>query len=69
MKVSRSAFYGWHHHEAGPRALSDAKLEDRIVEIHRRSRGTYGSPRVTAALRDGGTCVGRKRVARLGMTL
>jgi hypothetical protein len=65
MKVSRSAFYGWHHHQAGPRALSDAKLEDKIVEIHRASRGTYGSPRITAALAREGEAVGRKRVARL----
>jgi hypothetical protein len=40
MEVSRSAFYGWHHHEAGPRALADAKLEAKIVEIHRASRAT-----------------------------
>jgi putative transposase len=65
MEVSRSAFYGWHHHEAGPRALADAKLETKIVEIHRASRATYGAPRITAALAHEGTGVGRKRVARL----
>ncbi len=65
LTVSRSAFYDWHHHEVGPRALADATLEDKIVEIHRQSRSTHGSPRVTAALRDDGTGVGRKRVARL----
>jgi putative transposase len=65
MEVSRSAFYGWHHHQAGPRALADAKLEVKIVEIHRASRATYGAPRITAALAREGTGVGRKRVARL----
>ena len=49
MKVSRSAFYGWHHHQAGPRSLPDAKLEDKIAEIHRPSRGTHGAPRTPAA--------------------
>ena len=44
MEVSRSSFYGWYHHRPGPRALSDAKLTERIVEIHGRSRATYGSP-------------------------
>ena len=65
LEVSRSAFYGWHHHEPGARALADAKLQGKIVEIHRTSRRTYGAPRITAALAREGTGVGRKRVARL----
>ena len=65
LKVSRSAFYGWHHHQAGPRAIEDAKLTAKIVEIHAESRATYGSPRIKAALAREGTGVGRKRVARL----
>ena len=40
-------------------------LRDRIVDIHDRSRGTYGAPRVHAELAAEGVCVGRKRVARL----
>lgn len=65
MEVSRSAFYLWSRHEPGPRARADAELEPRIAEIHRQSRRTYGSPRVTAALARDGEHVGRKRVARL----
>ena len=40
-------------------------LTEKIREIHDRSRGIYGAPRVHAALRDEGICVGEKRVARL----
>ena len=40
-------------------------LRDRIVDIHSRSRGTYGVPRIWAELSFEGMCVGRKRVARL----
>ena len=36
-----------------------------ILEIHEKSRGTYGSPRIHAELRARGEHVGRKRVARL----
>jgi putative transposase len=40
-------------------------LTEKIREIHERSRGTYGSPRVHAALQAEGIRVGKKRVARL----
>jgi len=65
LEVSRSAFYGWHHHTETTRAIADAKLAGQIVEIHKVSRGTYGAPRVTVALRQAGVGAGKKRVARL----
>ena len=40
-------------------------VTEEIREIHDRSRGTYGAPRVHAALRSEGIRVGKKRVARL----
>ncbi|MBT2428030.1 IS3 family transposase, partial [Streptomyces sp. ISL-112] len=67
LKVSRSGFY---RHLAGAqaradRARGDAELAERITEIHQESDGTYGAPRVTAELRDGGERVNHKRVARV----
>jgi hypothetical protein len=67
LKVSRSGFY---RHLAGAqaradRARGDAELAERIAEIHQESDGTYGAPRVTAELRDGGERVNHKRVARV----
>jgi putative transposase len=47
------------------RARADAALRARIREIHRRSRATYGAPRIHAELREEGLRVGGKRVARL----
>jgi len=48
------------------RAVADAALLEQIRDIHARSRGTYGAPRVHAELRLGlGVRAGRKRVARL----
>jgi putative transposase len=45
---------------------ADAFLTNTIVDIHRMSRRSYGSPRVHAELRLGqNTCCSRKRVERL----
>jgi len=68
MRVSRSAFYAWRHHQANPtaRMLADVELSELVVKIHDASFGTYGAPRVTAELRLGlGRRVNHKRVERL----
>ena len=63
--MSRSGYYGWRDRPPSRRSQQDAALTDKIYEIHRRSRETYGSPRVHAELRSIGVRCGRKRVARL----
>ena len=55
----------WLNRSPSAREQADRRLRDRIVEVHSRSRGTYGAPRVWAELAAEGTYVGRKRVARL----
>jgi putative transposase len=66
MKVSTSGFYAWRVDPVSGRDLNDAYLTNTIVDIHRMSRGSYGSPRVHAELRLGeGIRCGRKRVERL----
>jgi putative transposase len=45
--------------------MEDVVLTERIRAIHSASDETYGSPNIHAELRDEGTRVGRKRVARL----
>jgi len=63
--VSRSGYYDWLKRQASIRAREDIELSQRIVDIHTRSRETYGSPRIHRSLRDQGVHVGGKRVARL----
>ena len=63
--VSPSGFYAWHGREPSARALEDARLTARIRHYHARSKGRYGAPNIHADLRDEGTRVGQKRVARL----
>ena len=65
LQVSRSGYYAWRNRTPSKRARKDAMLTEEIQEIHDRSRGTYGAPRVHAALQAGGIRVGKKRVARL----
>jgi transposase InsO family protein len=64
-KVSRAAYYAWAGSVPCARRLADEELLVEIVATHRASRGTYGSPRITRALRSHGLRVGRKRIARL----
>ncbi|MFD8149132.1 IS3 family transposase [Streptomyces sp. NPDC059708] len=65
MKVSRSAFYQRLKNTPGPRAARDRELTEQITQVHARSRGTYGAPRVHAVLKGQGQACGRRRVARL----
>ena len=65
LKVSRSGYYQWRTVPNSVRARQEALMQERIAQIHRASRGTYGSPRVAAVLRKEGHSIGRHRVARL----
>lgn len=65
LGVSRSGYYDYKDRPPSERERQDEALTTKIHEIHGRSRGTYGSPRVHAELRSSGIRCGRKRVARL----
>jgi len=65
LGVSPSGYYAWRKRRPSRRALEDAVLTERIRMIHTASDSTYGSPNIHAELRDEGTRVGCKRVARL----
>ena len=65
LGVSRAGYYAAAKRGERPRAREDARLSARIVDCFEASRGTYGSPRVTVALRRAGERCGRRRVARL----
>lgn len=65
LGVSASGYHAWRQREASARAVEDVELLEQIRRFHRRSRGTYGAPRLHRDLRAAGVRVGRKRVARL----
>ncbi len=65
LEVSPSGYYAWRRRMISVRTREDEALRGRIIVIHQQSRRTYGSPRIHAELKEEGTRVGRKRVARL----
>ena len=65
-QVSRSGYHAWAIRPLSARAVQDARLTDRIRELHAQRRRVYGSPRIWAGLVvDDGERIGRKRVERL----
>jgi len=69
LPVSSAGFYAWRKRVTGqePSAATQrrADLLMQITSIHRDSAGTYGSPRVTAELREDGQLVTEKTVAAI----
>lgn len=65
LEVSTSGYYAWLKRLPSRRKLADIALGDRIETYFRKSRSTYGRPRIQADLQDDGFFVSDKRVARL----
>ena len=65
LEVSRAGFYAWLGRGESRHTLEDRRLTVLIHEEHEKSRGTYGSPRIHAALKKRGEVCGLHRVERL----
>jgi len=65
LQVARSGYYRWAKGGMTAREIANVQLAEQIRNIHQASRGAYGSPRVTQALRRVGCKCNHKRVARL----
>jgi len=59
VELDRQAFYRWANPTLSDHYIEDAYLANDIVDIYRKSRCTYGSPRVWGQLRRNGTKVSR----------
>jgi len=65
LGVSRSGYYAWIKRKPSKRAIENQELMEQIHEIHKKSKGTYGSPRITEELKINYVHVSRPRVARI----
>lgn len=67
LGVNRSSYYKWHDgaEARAARERADEQLAGQIRAVHSEAGGAYGSPRVTAELREAGMVVNAKKVARV----
>jgi len=65
LGVSQAWFYKWRHGDASPRHARREQLKVAIGRWFAAHHGTYGSPRITADLRDEGWRVSENTVAVL----
>ena len=65
LGVSRSWSCKWKDGALTPRAARRGVLAAEVRRLFRAHRGTYGSPRITADLRDEGWQVSKNTVAQL----
>ncbi len=67
LEVSRAGYYRWRAHRDRGTATAAAQRRDdldaMILVHHKKSHGTYGSPRITADLHDAGITVSENTVA------
>lgn len=72
LRIREQGFYYWRSRREQPDLRfreNEGEVRAAIVELHRRSRGAYGRPRLLAELRRNGFCVGGSRVRRIMLEL
>ncbi len=65
FKVSRSGYYQWFNRKPSARQVDKQSILQLIREMHKESKGRYGSPKITRELHKRRIQVSRPRVAKL----
>lgn len=65
LKVSRSCYYRWYCGDIPKRVIENQHLTEVIKQVFFESKQTYGSPRITAAMKREGYTISKPRVAKL----
>ena len=66
LGVSQAWFYKWRNGDRSPRHMRRAELATVIGTLFGKHHGSYGSPRITADLRELGWRVGPEGAGRVG---
>lgn len=64
LGVSKSGFYEWMGRTDTPQKHRKEKMKNQIRQIHKQSKGRYGSPKITAILRQNGMRISERTVTR-----
>lgn len=64
LEVTRQGYYAYANRPSPERRPAEVTLRAEVARVHAQSRGTYGSPRVLAALRASGFPASKRRVER-----
>jgi len=65
LQVSRSGFYAWCRRPEAARTKRDREIVELVISVFKKSRRTYGSPRVHREFQSLGEICGRRRIERL----
>ena len=65
LAVSPAGYYAWRSRPESRRSAANREIVDDIKQVHRDTKGRYGSPRIHAELKAQGRGVSRGRIERL----
>jgi putative transposase len=65
FEVQGGTYFAWRKRTPSSRVRANQKIVERLLEISRQFKGTYGSRRSVQALKSAGVFVNRKRVVKL----
>ena len=65
LAVSSAGYYAWRSRPESERSAANRELVEDIKQVHRDTKGRYGSPRIHAELKAQGRGVSRGRIERL----
>lgn len=64
LGVSKGGFYEWMGRTESPQKQRKEEMKDKIRQIHKQSKARYGSPKITAILRQDGIRISERTVTR-----
>jgi hypothetical protein len=65
LKVSRSSYYKHLHKKPSNRAIENATIGKKIIDVHKESKNRYGAVKINEALRSSGITISLKKTQRL----